>query len=168
MASSRKGEEWESSCPHPAPPSCLQLSPSTPMDTWILSRLAHTTRECERGFLTQELPLATHALRHFWLHSLCDVYLVSGAGAAVRCIPADLLLIPWGLGSLAAHSARFPIVPSVRAGRWMSQGVPVPFFPATGLATVPACHLGREEDAGRLLEKQGQEADGASSSAFDC
>nr|XP_035976328.1 valine--tRNA ligase, mitochondrial isoform X1 [Halichoerus grypus] len=52
-----------------------ELSPSSPMDAWILSRLAHTARECERGFLAQELSLITHALRHFWLHSLCDVYL---------------------------------------------------------------------------------------------
>lgn len=52
-----------------------ELSPASPMDAWILSRLARTTQECERGFLTRELPLATHALHHFWLHSLCDVYL---------------------------------------------------------------------------------------------
>lgn len=47
------------------------------MDAWILSRLARTAQECERSFLTQELSLATHALHHFWLHNLCDVYLVS-------------------------------------------------------------------------------------------
>ncbi|XP_019665124.1 valine--tRNA ligase, mitochondrial isoform X1 [Ailuropoda melanoleuca] len=52
-----------------------ELSPSSPMDTWILSRLAHTAWECERGFLARELSLITHALRRFWLHSLCDVYL---------------------------------------------------------------------------------------------
>lgn len=52
-----------------------ELSPSSPMDTWILSRLARTAHECERGFLTRELPLVAHALRHFWLHNLCDVYL---------------------------------------------------------------------------------------------
>ncbi|XP_066110325.1 valine--tRNA ligase, mitochondrial isoform X1 [Saccopteryx bilineata] len=52
-----------------------ELSPSSSMDAWILSRLARTARECERGFHSCELPLATHALHHFWLHSLCDVYL---------------------------------------------------------------------------------------------
>ncbi|KAM7136631.1 valine--tRNA ligase, mitochondrial isoform 1-T2 [Molossus nigricans] len=52
-----------------------ELALSSPMDAWILSRLARAARECERGFLTRELPLATHALRRFWLHSLCDVYL---------------------------------------------------------------------------------------------
>lgn len=49
------------------------------MDAWVLSRLARTAHECERGFLTRELPLVAHALHHFWLHSLCDVYLVSMA-----------------------------------------------------------------------------------------
>uniref|UniRef100_Q5ST30-2 Isoform 2 of Valine--tRNA ligase, mitochondrial n=1 Tax=Homo sapiens TaxID=9606 RepID=Q5ST30-2 len=52
-----------------------ELSPSSPMDAWILSRLALAAQECERGFLTRELSLVTHALHHFWLHNLCDVYL---------------------------------------------------------------------------------------------
>ncbi|XP_058410832.1 valine--tRNA ligase, mitochondrial isoform X1 [Diceros bicornis minor] len=52
-----------------------ELSPSSPVDAWILSCLARTARECERGFLTRELSLVTHALHHFWLHNLCDVYL---------------------------------------------------------------------------------------------
>ncbi|XP_069880297.1 valine--tRNA ligase, mitochondrial isoform X1 [Dipodomys merriami] len=52
-----------------------ELSPTSPMDAWILSRLALAARECERGFLTQELSLVTHTLHHFWLHNLCDVYL---------------------------------------------------------------------------------------------
>lgn len=51
------------------------------MDAWILSCLARTARDCERGFLTCELALVTHALHHFWLHNLCDVYLVSEARA---------------------------------------------------------------------------------------
>lgn len=51
------------------------------MDAWILSRLAHTAHKCEQGFLTRELSLVAHALHHFWLHNLCDVYLVSEAGA---------------------------------------------------------------------------------------
>ncbi|XP_053459019.1 valine--tRNA ligase, mitochondrial isoform X2 [Nycticebus coucang] len=52
-----------------------ELSPSSPMDAWILSRLALAAQECERGFLARELSLVTHALYHFWLHNLCDVYL---------------------------------------------------------------------------------------------
>uniref|UniRef100_A0A5F8HCD5 Valine--tRNA ligase, mitochondrial n=1 Tax=Monodelphis domestica TaxID=13616 RepID=A0A5F8HCD5_MONDO len=54
-----------------------ELSPSSVMDAWILSCLTLTIRECERGFLAQELSLITHALHHFWLHKLCDVYLES-------------------------------------------------------------------------------------------
>lgn len=52
----------------------------------MLSRLARTAHECERGFVTRELPLVAHALHHFWLHNLCDVYLVSGAGRVGLCI----------------------------------------------------------------------------------
>lgn len=48
------------------------------MDAWILSRLAFAASECEKGFLSRELSLVTHSLYHFWLHNLCDVYLVSG------------------------------------------------------------------------------------------
>lgn len=46
------------------------------MDAWVLSCLALAARECERGFLSRELSLVTHSLHHFWLHNLCDVYLV--------------------------------------------------------------------------------------------
>uniref|UniRef100_A0AAA9SZ15 Valine--tRNA ligase, mitochondrial n=2 Tax=Bos taurus TaxID=9913 RepID=A0AAA9SZ15_BOVIN len=62
------GEEF---IPQPAE----ELSPASRMDTWILSCLARTAQDCERGFLTRELSLVTHALHHFWLHNLCDVYL---------------------------------------------------------------------------------------------
>lgn len=55
------------------------------MDAWILSRLAFAANECERGFLSRELSLVTHTLYHFWLHNLCDVYLVSGGGSEVVC-----------------------------------------------------------------------------------
>ncbi|XP_061003133.1 valine--tRNA ligase, mitochondrial isoform X3 [Dama dama] len=67
------GEEF---IPQPAEePLLLQLSPASRMDAWILSCLARTAQDCERGFLTRELSLVTHALHHFWLHNLCDVYL---------------------------------------------------------------------------------------------
>ncbi|XP_027732511.1 valine--tRNA ligase, mitochondrial isoform X1 [Vombatus ursinus] len=59
--------------PHPTE----ELFPSSAMDAWILSCLALTVGECERGFLARELSLITHALHHFWLHKLCDVYLES-------------------------------------------------------------------------------------------
>ncbi|XP_007532396.1 valine--tRNA ligase, mitochondrial isoform X1 [Erinaceus europaeus] len=54
-----------------------ELPPLSPMDAWILSCLARTARECEQGFLSRELSRVTHALHHFWLHNLCDVYLES-------------------------------------------------------------------------------------------
>lgn len=57
------------------PQALEELAPSSPMDSWILSRLAHTALECERGFCNRELSHVTHALHHFWLHNLCDVYL---------------------------------------------------------------------------------------------
>lgn len=83
----------------PEAPFCLQLSPSSPMDAWILSRLAHAAWECERGFLARELSLITRALHHFWLHSLCDVYLVSQTGAvASHSAPAYLLPVPPEIG----------------------------------------------------------------------
>lgn len=66
------------------------------MDAWILSCLACAAQDCERGFLSQGLPLVTHTLYHFWLHRLCDVYLVRaaslvvllgvGGGAALWCV----------------------------------------------------------------------------------
>ncbi|XP_044794262.2 valine--tRNA ligase, mitochondrial isoform X2 [Bubalus bubalis] len=62
------GEEF---IPQPAE----ELSPASRMDAWILSCLARTAQDCERGFLARELSLVTHALHHFWLHNLCDVYL---------------------------------------------------------------------------------------------
>lgn len=69
-------------------PLLLQLSPASRMDAWILSCLARTAQDCERGFLTRELSLVTHALHHFWLHNLCDVYLVSETGQS-PCSPAS-------------------------------------------------------------------------------
>ena len=72
----KESEGWELS--HlTLKPLLLQLSPASLMDAWILSCLACTAQDCERGFLTRELSLVTHALHHFWLHNLCDVYLVS-------------------------------------------------------------------------------------------
>uniref|UniRef100_A0A673HAN7 Valine--tRNA ligase, mitochondrial n=1 Tax=Sinocyclocheilus rhinocerous TaxID=307959 RepID=A0A673HAN7_9TELE len=51
--------------------------PLSSMDRWICSRLHSTVQQCERGFESYELHTVTSALHSFWLHSLCDVYLVS-------------------------------------------------------------------------------------------
>eukprot|EP00727_Mastigamoeba_balamuthi_P002010 m51a1_g11806 putative valine--trna ligase (1185) ;mRNA; f:346372-351255 len=45
------------------------------VDRWILSRLAAAARDCNRGFETYDLSLATTAVYSFWLYELCDVYL---------------------------------------------------------------------------------------------
>lgn len=45
------------------------------MDRWILSRLAHATEQCNRGFETYDFAGATNACYNFWLYDLCDVYL---------------------------------------------------------------------------------------------
>lgn len=49
----------------------------TPVDLWILSRLAHTVEECNKGFEAYDFPTITGMCYNFWLYDLCDVYLVS-------------------------------------------------------------------------------------------
>lgn len=60
-----------------------QTYPLSSMDRWICSRLYSTVQQCERGFESFELHTVTSALHSFWLHSLCDVYLVSMICTAV-------------------------------------------------------------------------------------
>ncbi|KAM9838315.1 valine--tRNA ligase, mitochondrial [Aulostomus maculatus] len=45
------------------------------MDRWICSRLYSTQVQCEQAFQDYELHAVTAALRSFWVHSLCDIYL---------------------------------------------------------------------------------------------
>lgn len=47
----------------------------SPIDLWILSRLANTISLCNAGFESYELAIATNACYNFWLYELCDVYL---------------------------------------------------------------------------------------------
>jgi len=55
----------------------LQASPApiSPMDRWILSRMAYATEQVNTGFMEYNFPQATTALYNFWLYELCDVYL---------------------------------------------------------------------------------------------
>ena len=53
-----------------------QTAPVSSLDQWICSRLYSTVLQCEQAFPSAELHLVTSGLRSFWLHSLCDVYLV--------------------------------------------------------------------------------------------
>uniref|UniRef100_A0A671R8Q2 Valine--tRNA ligase, mitochondrial n=1 Tax=Sinocyclocheilus anshuiensis TaxID=1608454 RepID=A0A671R8Q2_9TELE len=64
------------------PTSLAETYPLSSMDRWICSRLHSTVQQCERGFESYELHTVTSALHSFWLHSLCDVYLVKRQVAA--------------------------------------------------------------------------------------
>ncbi|GLV42742.1 Valyl-tRNA synthetase [Carabus blaptoides fortunei] len=47
----------------------------SPMDLWILNRLAVMVEESNKGFENYDFPLVTAACYNFWLYDLCDVYL---------------------------------------------------------------------------------------------
>uniref|UniRef100_A0A8C1J6J5 Valine--tRNA ligase, mitochondrial n=1 Tax=Cyprinus carpio TaxID=7962 RepID=A0A8C1J6J5_CYPCA len=78
------------------------LTPSTyplsGMDRWICWRLYSTVQQCERGFQSYELHTVTSALHSFWLHSLCDVYLVNrekqvAVSVLYHCVSISLALL---------------------------------------------------------------------------
>uniref|UniRef100_A0A8C9U0C9 Valine--tRNA ligase, mitochondrial n=1 Tax=Scleropages formosus TaxID=113540 RepID=A0A8C9U0C9_SCLFO len=51
--------------------------PVSSVDRWLCSRMYSTVQQCERGFENYDLLSVTSALYSFWVHNLCDVYLVS-------------------------------------------------------------------------------------------
>uniref|UniRef100_A0A8C2G401 Valine--tRNA ligase, mitochondrial n=1 Tax=Cyprinus carpio TaxID=7962 RepID=A0A8C2G401_CYPCA len=58
----------------------------------------HTVQQCERGFQSYELHTVTSALHSFWLHSLCDVYLVNrekqvAVSVLYHCVSISLALL---------------------------------------------------------------------------
>uniref|UniRef100_A0A8C6WB87 Valine--tRNA ligase, mitochondrial n=1 Tax=Nannospalax galili TaxID=1026970 RepID=A0A8C6WB87_NANGA len=121
-----------------------ELSPSSPMDAWILSRLALTAQECERGFLTRELSHVTHALYHFWLHSLCDVYLeaVKPELSRAPCPPGP----PQVLFSCADVGLRLlaPLMPFLAEELWQRLPPRLDGSPAPSICVAPypsACSL---------------------------
>ncbi|XP_021239608.1 valine--tRNA ligase, mitochondrial-like [Numida meleagris] len=57
----------------PRPPE--EAAPRAPMDRWVLSRLARAAGEFGRRMEELEVHGAVAAARHFWLRTLCDVYL---------------------------------------------------------------------------------------------
>lgn len=61
---------------HMSPFSNCQLTPMSSMDRWICSRLYSTVVQCEQAFEAYELHIVTSDLYSFWVHSLCDVYMV--------------------------------------------------------------------------------------------
>ena len=55
-----------------------QISQSfSPMDHWILCKLSDATETCNTGFEEYDFPAVTGAIYKFWVHHLCDFYLVS-------------------------------------------------------------------------------------------
>uniref|UniRef100_A0A8C4ZSZ6 Valine--tRNA ligase, mitochondrial n=1 Tax=Gadus morhua TaxID=8049 RepID=A0A8C4ZSZ6_GADMO len=60
----------------PCPSAAPQTRPLSSMDRWVCSRLHSTVLQCERGFEARELSAVTAAIHSFWVHSLCDVYMV--------------------------------------------------------------------------------------------
>lgn len=58
------------------PTSSFQLTGAeSPVDRWILSRLALGVQLCDQGFRASHLQQATTAVYNFWLYEFCDVYL---------------------------------------------------------------------------------------------
>ncbi|NWW65549.1 SYVM protein, partial [Ifrita kowaldi] len=53
-----------------------QVLPGSPLDRWVLSRLAGAMAECGRRLEALEVQGAAAAVQSFWLRSFCDVYLV--------------------------------------------------------------------------------------------
>ena len=47
------------------------------VDQWIISRLSHMIRSCDKHFKTYNLQKACKELHGFWLLDFCDTYLVS-------------------------------------------------------------------------------------------
>lgn len=47
----------------------------SPMDLWMLSRIAAAVASCNKAFETYDFPVGTSACYNLWLYDLCDVYL---------------------------------------------------------------------------------------------
>lgn len=59
-------------------------------DAWILQRLDETVAEVNREFEAYNLMNATNAVYHFWIDSLCDVYLEAIKPLFAKGIPESL------------------------------------------------------------------------------
>uniref|UniRef100_A0A8C2T2E2 valine--tRNA ligase n=1 Tax=Coturnix japonica TaxID=93934 RepID=A0A8C2T2E2_COTJA len=63
--------------PHFNPKPPHEVTPSTPMDRWVLSRLAGAVVDYGKKMEALEVHGAMAAMQNFWLRSFCDVYLES-------------------------------------------------------------------------------------------
>lgn len=57
----------------------------SPMDKWMLSRIANAVSVAGNGFKTYDFPAATTACYNLWLYELCDVYLVRKSAICSKC-----------------------------------------------------------------------------------
>uniref|UniRef100_A0A131XVK0 Valine--tRNA ligase n=1 Tax=Ixodes ricinus TaxID=34613 RepID=A0A131XVK0_IXORI len=85
----------------------------SPMDRWILSRLAAATETCNAGLEAYDFPQVTTAIYSFWLYELCDVYLESlkpvfqGSDAEAKVVSSEVLLTCLHAGLRLLH----PLMP---------------------------------------------------------
>lgn len=50
---------------------------TSPMNLWIMSRLAAAVEMTNKGFENYDLNASTTACYNLWLYDLCDIYLVT-------------------------------------------------------------------------------------------
>uniref|UniRef100_A0A8C2WWQ8 Valine--tRNA ligase, mitochondrial n=1 Tax=Cyclopterus lumpus TaxID=8103 RepID=A0A8C2WWQ8_CYCLU len=101
------------------------------LDRWICSRLYSTVAECEQAFETYELHVVTSALYSFWVHSLCDVYMVRKHHVRARQVATSILYHCVSM-SLALLS---PFMPFITEELWQRLQ---PFGPGAAAQT-PLC-----------------------------
>uniref|UniRef100_A0A6Q2XHC1 Valine--tRNA ligase, mitochondrial n=1 Tax=Esox lucius TaxID=8010 RepID=A0A6Q2XHC1_ESOLU len=86
-------------------PSSLEV-----LHRWVCSRLYSTVLQCEQGFDRYELHSVTAALHSFWLHSLCDIYLVRKPRVASEARVSGSVLFHCVTVSLALLSPFMPFL----------------------------------------------------------
>nr|CAD7263237.1 unnamed protein product [Timema shepardi] len=112
----------------------------SPMDLWMLSRVAAAVDSCNQGFETYDFAGATTACYNLWLYDLCDVYLEylkpvfqSGDTAAISTAKQTLYTcLDYGLRLLS------PFMPFITEELYQRlPRVPVVEFPSICVAAYP-------------------------------
>uniref|UniRef100_A0AAR2LTY3 Valine--tRNA ligase, mitochondrial n=1 Tax=Pygocentrus nattereri TaxID=42514 RepID=A0AAR2LTY3_PYGNA len=116
----------------------LGTFPLTRIDKWICSCLYSTVEQCERGFESYELHTVTSALHSFWLHSLCDVYLVSLVHMQVFQSPSSIRVAAAVLYHCVSTSLRLlsPLMPFLTEELWQRLQ---PYSPRPSTASSSVC-----------------------------